>query len=395
MITDPQPFNEVLDFIANKAVVTESGWDEEDWNIEETEVAKRAFWSANVENARFLQRAKKFIEDRIANTFEEVTLPDGTVTTRLVAGGRGDFVRAMRDFMVKEGMATEDEFRDAEGITDIRSETRLGLIYNTNLQMAYGYAQWKEGNTPMNLYLWPAQEFFRSVQVIEPRERHEKSIGDIRLKTDHEYWAGYQNDPEIGGFGVPWPPYGFNSGMNVRDVSRKKAEEAGLDVSGIQLKPKNYNDELRSSVKTMDEDVREKLQQEIDKGLKEFEFKGKVTYRDDDLILDEQEFDDLFYNGMIDVLAKTAPMMGVALWQKLSKQLEVKKVMKGSAAAKAGLKKGDVFYAIGGKKLRQQKDLLKAFEGKKPGDKVAVEVKRGNKRIKFDLTLDTVKGIIE
>jgi len=395
MITEPGKFKDAIDFIAKKDVVTESGWDEEDWNIEETEVAKRAFWSSKVENARFLQRAKKFIEDRLANTVEDVTMPDGTTTTRLVAGGRGDFVRAMREFMVKEGMASEDDFRDAEGVTDIRSETRLGLIYNTNLQMAYGYGQWKEGNAPINLYLFPAQEFFRSVQVIEPRERHEESIGEIRLKTDYEYWADYQNDPEIGGFGVPWPPFGFNSGMNVRDVSRKKAEEAGLDVSGIQLKPKNLNEDLKASVKTMDEDLREKLRVELNKGLRDFEFKGKVTYRDDDFILDEQKFDNLFYDGMITVLAEAAPMMGLALWQRLTRQLEVKRIIKGSAAAKAGLKKGDVLYSVGGKKLKKQKDLLKAFEGRKPRDKVEVEVKRGNKRVKVNLTLDAVKGIVE
>lgn len=390
-----EKFTEAIDFIANKEVVTESGWLEEDWVGEEEEVAKRAFWSANVENARFLQRAKKFIEDRLANTVEEVTLPDGTKSTRLVAGGRGDFVREMRKFMVKEGMATEDEFDEAEGITDIRSEARLGLIYNTNLQMAYGYAQWKEGNVPMNLYLWPAQEFFRSVQVVEPRPRHEESIGDIRLKTDHQYWAEYQNDPEIGGFGVPWPPYGFNSGMNVRDVSRAKAEQSGLDVSSIQLKPKNLNEDLKASVKTMDEDVREKLVEELDKGLKDFEFKGKVTYRADELVLEEQEFDNIFYNGMIDVLAKTAPMMGVGLYDRLNKQLEIKNVIKGSAAAKAGLRKGDVLYSVGGKKLKQQKDLIKLFKGKKPGDKVEVEIKRGNKRVKVKLTLDVVEGIIK
>ena len=46
--------------------------------------------------------------------------------------------------MVKEGMAKEDEFRDARGVTDIRSGARLKLIYDTNLRQAYGYGEWKQ-----------------------------------------------------------------------------------------------------------------------------------------------------------------------------------------------------------------------------------------------------------
>lgn len=391
MITEAQKFTKAIDFIANKQVVSESDWNADDLLEQELEISKRAFWSAKVENARFLQRAKDFIQDRINNTVEEVTLPDGEKSTRLKAGGRADFVRQMRDFMVKEGMAKESDFRDAEGITDIRSEARLKLIYDTNLRMAYGYGQWLEGNQPMNLYLWPAQELYRSIQVTEPRPRHEESIGDVRLKTDWAYWADYQNDPEIGGFGLPFPPFGFNSGMAVKDVSRDDAAKKGLDVESIQYKPANLNEDLKASVKTMDKEGIEQLQKELES----FEFKTKVTVKDDEIILDEQEYDNLFYDDMLDVLAIAAPMMGMLLGKNIANQLQVRSLLKNGAATKAGIKKGDIISKVNGKKVKEQKDLLAMFKGKKPGEKVDVELLRGKKTVKAKLTLKQVKGIIE
>ena len=258
MIKKALKFLDAIAFIVDKIIVPDDEWDEQEWADEEYEVETRAFFSSRVENARFLDRAKGFLGDRIQNITEET--PGGTA---LKAGGRADFVRDMREFMVKEGMAKEDEFRDAEGVTDIRSEARLKLIYDTNLRQAYGYGNWKQGQHPAILKRYPAQRFRRSFKVTTPRPLHVENDGEVRLKSDIAFWLDMNNE-EIGGFSVPWGPWGFNSGMGIEDVDREEAIKLGLPVDGIEPTKGELNDNLTYSTKTMDDDVKSKLRKELE-----------------------------------------------------------------------------------------------------------------------------------
>jgi hypothetical protein len=267
MIDKPMPFNEAIGFILNKDFIPTDEWDSELWRGEEQDVALRAFWSSRVENARFLDRAQAFLFDTLAGTTEKVVGPDGVERIALRGGDRATFVRRMREFMIKEGMvADEEEFFevDQKDITDIRSEERLRLIYDTNIRQAYGYGQWKQGQTPAILRRFPAQRFVRDRKVFMERERHRDHEGDVRLKSDTAYWSDYQNDPKIGGFGVPWAPFGFRSGMGLRDVNREEVIALGLDVEAIKPDTtKNLNSNLSSSVKKMDPAIKEKLLAEL------------------------------------------------------------------------------------------------------------------------------------
>ena len=267
MIKKTKPFKEAVEFILNKEAVPTDEWDASLWRGEEKDVTLRAFWSSRVESARFLDRAQAFLFDTLTGATEKVTGPDGVERVALRGGGRATFVRRMREFMVKEGMVSgEDEFMEVnqKDITDIRSESRLKLIFDTNMRQAYGYGQWKQGQNPAILRRFPAQKFVRDREVVEERERHAESEGEIRLKSDEEYWADYQNDPEIGGFGVPWAPFGFNSGMGLRDVNREDAIEEGLDVGEIKpITNLDLNSNLQSSVKKMEPSVKQKLIDEL------------------------------------------------------------------------------------------------------------------------------------
>ena len=200
MITDPKTFAEAIGFLLEKNVIRESEWDAQAWRDEEREVALRAFFSSRVENARFLDRAQAFLFDTLAGTTEKVVGPDGVERIALRGGDRATFIRRMREFMIREGMVTgEDEFFevDQRDIEDIRSERRLQLIYDTNMRQAYGYGQWKQGQTPAILKRFPAQRFVRDRQVFVERPRHTKHEGDVRLKSDEAYWADYQNGSDI------------------------------------------------------------------------------------------------------------------------------------------------------------------------------------------------------
>jgi serine protease DegQ len=62
-------------------------------------------------------------------------------------------------------------------------------------------------------------------------------------------------------------------------------------------------------------------------------------------------------------------------------------VVPNSAAAKAGLRSGDVIVELGGAPVRSVEDLLAALRRHKPGDRVSVKVSRNGKTLTFDVTL--------
>jgi hypothetical protein len=263
MITKPLPFEEAIRFLLNKEDLP-ADWDAATWRDQEPDFQTKAFFSANVENARFLDRAHGLLFDFMAKTRETIVQPDGTEVTALKVAGREHFVKRMRDFMIAEGMARPDEFKgmNQTDVTELGSLARLRLIFDTNVRQAYGFGQWKQGMTPAVLKAFPAARLIRERGVSEPRSRHQDNLGEVLLKTDPR-WAEFHNAKEIGGFGVPWGPYGFGSGVTQEDVSKADARKYGLDVDGMTPKPAKITDGTEASVKKMDPDIKQKLLEEI------------------------------------------------------------------------------------------------------------------------------------
>ena len=75
------------------------------------------------------------------------------------------------------------------------------------------------------------------------------------------------------------------------------------------------------------------------------------------------------------------------------KGAEIESITEGSAADKAGLKKGDVITKVGDKKIEDANDLTEAIKSHKPSDKVAVTYLRGGKEQKTTAELGKWKGI--
>ncbi len=65
----------------------------------------------------------------------------------------------------------------------------------------------------------------------------------------------------------------------------------------------------------------------------------------------------------------------------------VGRVIDGGPAAIAGLKNRDRILAIDGTKISGMSDYLEVVKGKKPGDVVALDVKRGDESLKLSVTL--------
>lgn len=72
--------------------------------------------------------------------------------------------------------------------------------------------------------------------------------------------------------------------------------------------------------------------------------------------------------------------------------VEITKVDESSPAEKAGLKVGDVVLKFGDKEIKQFTDLPPLVRQRKPGDKVALQVKRGEKTLTVEVTLGSMGG---
>ncbi|KKL58767.1 hypothetical protein LCGC14_2222050, partial [marine sediment metagenome] len=71
---------------------------------------------------------------------------------------------------------------------------------------------------------------------------------------------------------------------------------------------------------------------------------------------------------------------------------EVAEVAPGGPAEKAGLKAGDVIVAWDGQDIESVAELMVAVHGGKPGQEVALKVRRGRKTLEIEVVLTKRKG---
>jgi len=239
----PLPFQEALDARAVKQLLPTDFRTKLLAEIP-AELRERAMFSAGVTNVEFLQDASDKIDELVAGTTD----------------------RATKRLELKK-LLDSLNYRPAHGeegtLTDLSSDSRLNLILDTNLDQAQGYGHWKQGQQPEVLDLWPAQELIRVRDSKVPRdwparwaEAGGEFFGDrmIALKND-PIWT------EISAFDSPYPPFDFNSGMDVADVDRATAIEAGLIDRDTQIAPqdRDFNTDLQASHEVRDAALREAL----------------------------------------------------------------------------------------------------------------------------------------
>lgn len=239
------PFAEAVEKLGRKSTIG-SKLKSSEWRDVPAALRERAFFSSQVESLRVLQRARDGIADFLQSSRE--TLPDGQ--SALKNGSRAAFVDQMKEFLHREGIARTDG-----GLTDLTSEKRLGLIFDVQTRQANDYGFWRQGQDADVLDAFPAQRFIRVHDVKEPRDSHTEFEDQVYLKND-PIWSRINDD-----FGVPYGPWGFGCGHDVEDVSRAEAEELGLLTPGQEVSPaeKNFNENLRASVRGLEPDLIAKL----------------------------------------------------------------------------------------------------------------------------------------
>jgi hypothetical protein len=248
----PIPFAEAMEKLATREIMpTRLGTAQ--LRMLDVAIRERAFFSAKVESARLLQSMRDYCE--------EWMLADRAIEGHggLRRTGRAEFVADMREIAIREGLGVIDpatgeidpNIRE-DDLTDIRSLSRLQLIFDTVTEQAQEYGYFIQGQSPEILDVFPAQRFIRVRPVAAPRPYHAANEGVVRRKDD-PFWVTMNRD-----FGVPWGPWGFNSGMGVEDVDRDEAIALGVIKERDTVKPLDmqpFNAGVQASVRDLDGDI--------------------------------------------------------------------------------------------------------------------------------------------
>lgn len=202
--------------LLSRAIVA-SGFDTARWAGFPEALRDRAYFSAKVQNIRWLATS----QDRMQRILEGGRTADGTRFER-----RDTLIDELMRVAREEGIAT-----GSDGLTDPGSARRIGLVADMQAGFASGYADWEGGMEQGALDQFPAQELVRISPRIKTRDwqsiwiSHGGTLTDdgrmVALKTD-SIWT------DISRFGVPWPPFDYESGMGLRDVGRQEAIRLGL-----------------------------------------------------------------------------------------------------------------------------------------------------------------------
>lgn len=184
-----------------------------------SDIRQRSIFSARVMNAQFLSD--------IGKTVDEMVQPrkvEGVTKGLSLADAKSQLTESLKSIKYAPEQSSIGTVKDLSG------EPRLTLIVETQVKMAHGYGQWAQGQDPDILDVWPAQELYRAEERKEPRDwvsRWTEAGGEL---FDGRMIA-LKNDPiwtDISAFGLPYPPFDFNSGMGVMDIRRSEAEALGL-----------------------------------------------------------------------------------------------------------------------------------------------------------------------
>ena len=232
------------EIILRKSLVLNGSMSSADWELMSAGIKDRAFWVSRCESLDFVDTCHKTISDLLANAKGA----SGAVTSR------AEVVSSIMQAARKAGLDT-----GSASITNHGSVARANVIIDTNAGMAAGYATAIQSNSYGARLAFPAQELVRIEERQVPRSWQNiwRSHGGkiypggrmIALKED-PIWSA------ISRFGTPYPPFDFNSGMGVDDVSYEEALELGVLPSKNYQPPKespleNFNASLEAEL-TMD-----------------------------------------------------------------------------------------------------------------------------------------------
>lgn len=250
-LSQPHPLTAIVESVSAKTPLG-STMRSAEWALMPAGLRDAAFFSASVETVRFLKTAQDGIGQIIGRVRATNDKGEG-----YWAQDRGRLLADLRQLGTALDIKRPDGRMDGQiietDITDPLSVARLKLVINTQIELAYGKADWLTGMDPDLLEAFPAWELVRISPRRVPRDwpaRWKAAGGAVRadgrmvaLKTD-PVWL------RLSRFGNPHPPFDFNSGMGVEDIDRSEAEEMELLTPNSVLTPNiaSHQEALRASL---------------------------------------------------------------------------------------------------------------------------------------------------
>lgn len=247
------PLEEAIGKIRSKTPVA-SAMRTAQWADVPIQIRNRAQFSAGVESARVMQDIQRKLE-------ADLGWKPG------VAKGREAFIRDVRATLEEEGYKTNPK----GALTDISSNRRLGLIYDMQTRDARNFAKWKMDQDPDLLGAAPALELIRERQSKVPRpwaERFVRAGGTLygQRMIAHKLSPVWQR---LSRFGNPWPPFDFNSGMGVEDVTAAEAKKLGVETPDPDeaVTERAYNEGAEAEIEELSEEkigwIKERLGDQV------------------------------------------------------------------------------------------------------------------------------------
>ena len=208
-------------------------------------------FSAKIENARALQAINDTVKELIRGVSSEDIAARDAGDRALKLSVPEARLKLRKTFQRLGVQAAEPD--DVGGLKDPQSDTRLNLILKTQEELAHGYGRYVATQDEDLLDLWPCWELLR-VSPVNVERGFRVGPGGAKLPVPGDSWPDrwrrvggelYQGrmiamknsviwerigDPDIfdDALGNPYPPFAFNSGMDVQDVSREEAEQLGV-----------------------------------------------------------------------------------------------------------------------------------------------------------------------
>lgn len=191
-----------------------------EWDLVSSAIRERSFFVAQVSDAETLQ----FFRD------EALAIARGQRTEQ-------EARKRIAQHLAARGYRPEP---GKEGtMEDLGSLRRQNVTLDANVGLVRGHALWTKGQASLKAF--PAWEFLRLQEKQEPRDWPTRWLEAIVATDDR----GVVVDPLLHGgvraalinhpiwtslsrFGQPYPPFDYNSGMGVRPISRRRAEQLGL-----------------------------------------------------------------------------------------------------------------------------------------------------------------------
>jgi hypothetical protein len=273
-----QPLSEILKSNAIKALLPTSLSSAQLSQLD-ADIKRMAFFSARNENAVILQR----IQDLINSILQPETIERGGVIVEQgfnLASARAD----LKEF--GQSIGYEAPQGKSGTIQDLFSDQRLTLVLNTNADLAYGWGHYQQSQNQDVLDAYPAWELARAEDRKVPREwldRWQAAGGELYdgrmiATKDSDVWQNLGDG--AGGYddtlGNPFPPFAFNSGMDVFDIDRQDAIALGVMTADETVESQDVGiaDSLQASPPITSSDLRAALLASQNDGESKYKFSG-------------------------------------------------------------------------------------------------------------------------